>query len=161
MFAGKRMLQLLDSGKKVPFAKKSIADLQCIQCQWVDKTLKTPKVSCWFTTKSTFFQHLVVTCIYENIHATRGILQKGRQQTWHVRMITSMNRVTVLSPKKRASVSEHPRVVSCRTNEACINEDICSNAAEGDGQKMEMLSKERGKQMSRRGQPNLGFCVMP
>ena len=43
-------------------------------------------------------------------------------------------------------------VSCCRTNEACINEDICSNAGgdvrEGgrDGQKMEMLSKEDREQ---------------
>ena len=57
-----------------------------------------------------------------------------------------MNRVTVLSPKKRASVSEHPRVVSCRTNEACINEDICSNAEGEEGPDAAGEERERDRE---------------
>ena len=63
-------------------------------------------------------------------------------------MQTQLNNIQ-LSPKSRANVREHAALLlvsCCRTNEACINEDICSNAGGevrgGDGQKMEMLSKE-------------------
>ena len=50
-------------------------------------------------------------------------------------MQTQLNNIQLacpsLSPKSRANVREHAALLlvsCCRTNEACINEDICSNA---------------------------------